>query len=315
MKDSLNKTFIFKEFTRFGDSVNKQLRAIKTEIQKANMEEKQAKNKVSPDTAYTVKITLLVFIAGIIIDRSLKKIDSMIKNYRRRKYFRFHINQIQNYFLPKLRDAYSSLVYQTDIDSGITSTPPRVVSSDFQRLSTINYEELFEAYSKNDVLSKVLGQIAFVQKVQDLVEEFHNKVRDDSDKVREQLNAKTDEYMTSLNEYLEWERLNNSDFMNSPTFSLINSLVITYYREFAGSRSLSIFYRQVIRVIQEHIIEIDGHRKHPHLAIVAENGRRLSHLVSTLKVKTTEILDQYEVFSKYTEDARLSLQTHVPTLK
>ncbi|MES2680090.1 MAG: hypothetical protein V4635_09410 [Bacteroidota bacterium] len=316
MNDSLtNKYFYLQTLSKTSESVSKDLHGIHTELIEYNKLQRQEKPQVSSDTIYTVKVTLFIFIIGIIIDRLLKLIDRKWKEANSRKYFIFHLNQINTHLTTKLRDAYKKFHDITDVDTGITSTPPIVISSDFQRLLTINHEEIFKAYAKKEILSKIMGQIAFIDKVQIQVAEFHERVREDSGKVRDELENKNDEYLSLLSKYIEWEKQNNPNHGSSETYNLINGLVIKYYKEISGTRKLTVFYSDIIRVIQEKIVSTNEFRTHLILAEVAENGRKLSHLITKLTDKTKEITDQYLVFSNYMDSAKNKLDSLIPTLK
>ncbi|MCX8486115.1 MAG: hypothetical protein ORN53_02865, partial [Crocinitomicaceae bacterium] len=114
------------------------------------------KDEISSDTIFTVVVTLSIFIFGITIDRFLKWLDKYRKKEKLKSYFEYHLNKVNEGLIPKLRDGYKKFYFITDVNSGLTSTPPKVLSSDFERILHIDNSELFYAFSDKEVLSKVL---------------------------------------------------------------------------------------------------------------------------------------------------------------
>jgi hypothetical protein len=252
---------------------------------------------------------------GIIIDRTLKWFDKAKKKEDNRKYFMFHLNQVTPNLTTKLKDAYENFHKNTNIDTGIKSTPPVVISSDFQRLLNINHEAVFDAFKEKEILSKILGHIALIDKVQLQVSEFHIKVLGDSGKIRDELEIRIDEYISLLCKYLGSEKRDNSALQTSETYVLVNDLVVKYYTEIAGTRRLADFQSKIVTVIQERIVSTDEFRANPIVGEIAENGKTLTHLISKLTDKTKEITDEYKVYSDYMDNANKAMAILIPTLK
>lgn len=314
MKDTLiNKTVKINPEVNIADSTKSELVKSYKEYIEYKKPQIQEKTMVSPDTIYAVRVTLFIFVLGIIVDRFLRFIDKKIKEYKLKKFFIFHLNQANTDLITKLKDAYKDFYEETNINTGITSTPPKVISGDFQRLININNEELFNAYRKKDVLSKILGYIEFVEKVQIEVENFHERVLIDSDKIREDLENQSDEYLGLLSKFIEKKNQNITEY--PVTFDLINNLVIKYYTELSGTRQLSVFYSDIIRTIQEHLVNTGEYKTNEVLSEIAEKGRKLSHIITKLTQKTSEITEQYKVFSEYMDNANQALNNLMPELK
>ena len=172
-------------YTKTADSIHKDLSGIRCEIVEYTKSQKQDKSSVSNDTIFTVIVTLSVFILGIIVDRLLKLCDRIKKEKDLRTFFLYHLKRTDTSLVVKLKDAYLEYSTTTTIDTGISSTPPQIISSDFQRLLNTNFEELFKAYEKKEVLSKILSRIEFIDKVQIQVNDFHDRVYADSGHVRD----------------------------------------------------------------------------------------------------------------------------------
>lgn len=318
MKDTTsNKTFTtdntFSPWTI--DSIHKDLKGIRCEINHYRKDQEQDKSSVSNDTVFTVVVTLSIFVIGIIIDRLLKYFERIKKEEELRAFFEYHLLRTNDKMVPKLKEAYENYSKDTTIDTGITSTPPKVLSSDFQRLIHTNFEGLFKAYTSKEVLSKVLSNIELIDKVQIEVNNFHDRVYANTGEIRDELEKHSDIYLGLLSAYVKKEKSTNANYANSETYKLISASIKTYYTEIAGTRQLERFYQDIIRAIQKHIVDNGEYLTHPILEEVAENGRKLSHIVSKLQQRTKEIVDQYKVFSGHMDDANKSLTTLTKELK
>jgi hypothetical protein len=216
MKDTLTKKSTYYDtHIKTSETVRNDINGIYKELIEYNKLQRQEKAGVSSDTIYTVKITLFIFILGIFIERLIKFADKKNKDTDQKKFFLFHLNQANNLLFKKLKEVYKKLHDDISIDTGLESTPPKVISSDFQRLLNLNHEELFKAYKNKNVLSKILGQIEFVDKIQIEVNKFHDRVLQDSGNLRDNLENQSDEYLSLLSRYIEWEKLNNLQCENS----------------------------------------------------------------------------------------------------
>lgn len=312
MKDSLpNMYFPFKAM----DSIHNDLSNIRSEIAISNKLQNKDNSFVTSDTVFTVFITILIFIIGVVISRIEKWYDKKKKEKERIGFFNYHIERANQKMVLNLKDVYLGYSKRVTLENGITSTPPKVISSDFQRILNTNYEDLFEAYTNKEVFSKILSLIEYIDKVQKNVEFFHEKVYADTGLLGDKLNILTDEYMSLLAKYLNYESENNNHHKDSETYKLVSSSVELYYKSLVNTRQISVFYTDVLRAIQDHIVQTDEYKNHIILKDVAESGRKLSHLINTLKSKMKEIQEEYEHFSEYMDYANKNLDKFIPQLK
>jgi len=268
------------------------------------------KDEISTDTIFTVIVTLSIFIIGIIIDRLIKWFDNFLKRKKFKSYFKYHLIKVSTALIPKLRDGYRKFYQITDVNSGITITPPKVLSSDFERLLHIDNSELFHAFKEKDVLSKVLSQLDFVSKIQNEVDNFHAVALNQSGQLREDLKKLADEYISLLAKYGEFEK-----DKKGVTNTLFTDSVFYYYHELAGKRKLTDFYRKIIRPVQEHLVSSGLYKTHPKATEIAEMGRRISHVYGELRHRSVEVRIQYRVFSKYMDETCKNLNELLTKLK
>ncbi|MCF8322509.1 MAG: hypothetical protein K9I26_05135 [Flavobacterium sp.] len=307
MKDSINQLINSNIF--FSSNIAKDTVYITTDSH--CFQEKRLKNdEISSDTIFTVVVTLSIFILGIAIDRFVKWLDKNSKKEKLKSYFEYHLIKVNEGLIPKLRDRYKKYYLFTDVDSGLTSTPPKVLSTDFERLLHIDNSELFYTFLDKEILSKVLSQIDFVSKIQSEVDNFHSLVLGQSKQLREEIKILSNEYISLLAEYAEMEKTNKG-----ATYSLINDWVLLYYNELAGKRKLSDFYKKIIRPIQEYLIKSQLFRTNWKAMEIAEKGREISHLYYELRHQSIEVRIQYRVFSNYMNNTSNTLSELIIKLK
>lgn len=312
MKDSLTyKQIVLKT----GNTVHNDLQEIQKSLSEYVHNSAADGSSVKADTIFTVLVTISIFAIGIIIDRWLKNCDKKDLEKSKREYLLFHLRRANEEFLLRLKGLYEEYSKRDFLDDGMTSTPPRIISSDFQRLLKTNYEDLFMAFSDKEALSKSQSQIEFVDEVLREVNGFHSRVYKESGLVRDILAKISDEYLGLLDKYTKEERASNSTYKESQTYKLINDSIVRYYTELAGTRQLSVFHNEIVRVIQEKIVETNEYQTNPNLTKVAEKGRQLSQTVSRLKQIHSEISTQYKNFSEYMRDASNDLTVEIPKLK
>jgi len=297
------------------NTIHTDLNGIQCQLAEYVKSVKEGDNSVKTDTIFTVTVTLSIFILGILVDRVIKHCDRKRLEKERRTFFLYHITRANARLVSKLQETYLKYAKEISIDTGLTSTPPKVISSDFQRLLGIDYEQLFSAFKTKDVFSRVQSQIEFIDTVLKEVQGFHIRVYDESGIVREELAKISDEYLGLLSDYTKLQRATNANFTLSQTYNLLNNGIIRYYKELAGTRQLSVFYKEIVKPVQTRIVDSGEHDTDSILGAVAEKGRRLAHVVSRLEQILEEVSKQYETYSNYMRSANENLNTDIPILK
>jgi hypothetical protein len=296
--DSLNKNIKL---------TNIQLHEIKTEISVGNEDEKFL-NKITYDTVFTVIITIGIFALGVLIDRIIKICEHKRKEQQLRNYFIFHLQEIEKSYLPPLIEGYKKFYEQHNVDTGIPLSPPRLLSGDIERICTIDNSELFHSFKNKKKLSKILSQVDLLSKFSSETESYHSIVLGYSNEKRKVLNDLISLYMETLASLVERELPSNP---KNPYVNFINDKIIYYYENFVSKRELSKFYAEIVRPIQEYIVENNLHKNHDTIRSIASLGKQLSHKYNDLKDLSVEISSQYKQFHEILVEVQNNIKPQI----
>ncbi|MFA9370134.1 MAG: hypothetical protein ACERIH_00280 [Labilibaculum antarcticum] len=266
---------------------------------------------VSNDALFSTITTLLVFSLGILINIIFKKIEKEKFKSNIREFAKQHLIKIIDSFSTNLQDGYSRIATITTIDSGITLTPPKILSNDFQRILHIDSKDLFTSIKEKKELSIVVSEIDFLSNLIPEVQSYHANALFGSNKFREKLNFELNKYMNSLAEFIEFEKDNTKNYKTSEPYMIINESIIKYYNEIAGKRELQKFFDEILRPNQKYLIKSNLFRTHSIGKEVANRGKDISYLFNDLLNLTNEFIDQYTEFAELIRVSTESLKENM----
>src|SRR5258706_3704560 len=274
------------------DSLNNNLKDIRTELAISNKDEKIF-DLITYDTAFTVIVTVSIFILGILADRTVKYFDKRKERKRLRKFYVDNINSLTEKLFPNINKLYRDFYQTHDIDTGIPMTPPKVLARDIERLDKIEFDKLYEAFSNKRALSIVMSQLDFISKAVNEIEIYHDRVHADSQRARTTYQEKLNKYLDLLAEYLKYDRVNNTGHATDSTYILINASILKFHQTIAGKRALRRFYKKILRPIQVELVNTRKFETHPVGEVIAKLGKDLSYKFNELKIQSVEIRLQY----------------------
>jgi len=267
---------------------------------------------VSNEALFTTITTILVFTLGVLINQLTKWIDKCKQRSTVRKYVKHHLDKITTSFTTTIQTAYTRFATETSIDNGLTLTPPKILSNNFKRVLNIDDKELHNSVKNKEAISNVRSQIEFMDNLFIEVQEYHSNALKRSSEFREKLNTGLNKYFDSLAEFLNYEEANDPDhFLASESYQLVNNSIILYSAEMVGKRTLERFYKEILRPIQEYLVETNLYRTHSVGKQIAYQGKDISHLYSNLQVLTDEIKEQYKEFASLVEQSNTILKEEV----
>lgn len=266
---------------------------------------------VSNDALFTTITTIIVFSLGILINIISKWIDRKKHKRSIRIFIKQHLDKIADSFSKRLQDGYDKIATETTIDSGITLTPPKILSNDFQRVLHIDSKELFDSIKEKKELSNVVGQIDFLSNLIPEVQSYHANALSRSNEFREKLNSDINQYMDSLAGLVNHEKYNTINYERTEPYKTINASIIKFYNEIAGKRELQKFYDEILRPNQEYLVRTKLFETHAFGNQIANQGKDLSHLFNDLKNLTKEFKDQYSEFSGLIKSSTKSLKENM----
>ncbi|MCC5917846.1 MAG: hypothetical protein JJU02_11040 [Cryomorphaceae bacterium] len=262
----------------------------------------------SYDTVFTVATTLSIFILGILIDRFIKNCEIKEDRKELRLFFKTFLDRIIDSTCDKLSKSYKDFYQSIDIDSGIPTTPPKILTGDFDRLNRIDDNKLFHAIKEKEPFSKLLSNIDFVERLIPEIDRYHAHCRKESDILRTPLQEMINDYMDLLADYVEHVRVTNPNYPHCAEFrDQVNDAVIRYHRDISRTRQLKKFYREILRPIQEKVIETNIFRVDQKGFQIADLGKRISYQYNYLKRLVIEFKLDYRKFYNYTKDSKEKL--------
>jgi len=303
-------SMIVNELDSFRLQSEKGLKELNHTIQVAHAKDNYFDN-VSNDALFTTITTILVFSLGVLINVLIKWIEKTRHKRSIRVFVKQHLDKIVDSFSKNLQEAYSKIANNTTIDTGITLTPPKILSNDFQRILHVDSKELFSSIKKKKELSNVVSQIDFLSNLIPEVQEYHANALAGSNRFREKLNFDLNKYMDSLDNFVDFEKENTRDYEKKEPYKTINDSIIKFYREISGKRELQKFYDEILRPNQEYLVISNLFRTHEIGKLIANQGKDLSHLFNDLLNLTSEFKAQYGEFSGLIKDSTTSLKENM----
>lgn len=254
-------------------------------------EQKETFLGVNYDTIFTVTVTLFIFFLGIVIDRWLKKSQEKEVLIKVRNLFFGYYNKFYNNTLIPLTKEFRDFYLEISIDNGVPTTPPLLLTDDFELLNSIDFVKVAESVVYHDTIYKAKNHIYIASNLMKEIREYHNLILIKSDKLRELMQEMTEDYLITVVESLETER--NSGNYNSEIWDKVNERIIFYLTKIKGGRSISRFYNQVLLVIQNHLVNSESFRTNQNASEIVRKGKELSRRFYELRIQTIEIKLQY----------------------
>lgn len=310
-----NRTNILNEVAFQTDSLtsvlreqNKAIDRIANEIDTASNSDKLF-DLFSYDTVFTVFITLAIFLLGVIVDRIIKLYDTYKSKKDLRIYFHTYLERITNSTCVKLSEFYKKIYQEIDIDEGIPTTAPKILTGDFERLKDIDGNLIFHAIKEKQNLSKIHSYLDFVEKLIPEIDRFHSHCRIESDKLLKPFQEKLNNYFDLLAEFVEFARINQSNYENYEDFiQLVNNSISIYHQEYSQSRKIRKLYREIIRPIQEMAIDSNLFRQDQRCFGIVVLGKELSYQYNYLKRLTIDFKIGYRRFHNDIRDYKTKLE-------
>lgn len=246
---------------------------------------------ISYDTIFTVSITILIFILGVVIDRLYKYCQEKSKIKKLRKlFFDYYSKFYENTLIPTTK-AFREYCYDISIDSGIPLTPPLLLTNDFELINNVEFVKVAECIEYTDTIYKSKNHMYILMNLMQETRNYHNVVLASSTKLREEIQNLTEDYINFVLNCIEKEK--NSGNYDSKIWEVVNERIFYYLTEIKGGRNLSAFYKKVLREIQNHLIDNNYFRTNFLAKEISTKGREYSRKYYYLRIQTIEIKLQY----------------------
>jgi len=265
---------------------------------------------VSSDTFFTVITTLIVFIAGIIVDRSLKYYDKRREQRELRIYLQHYLNIITDKTCEKLIDIYNHFYRFHGVDEGIPLAPPKILTSNFSRIRGIQDKDLFHAFKERETLSSILSKVDFLELSILEIDRYHNFVRQEADDIRKPLQSMVNKYFDTLAKYLlHMENEKNREEKVERFVKLVNQSIVLYHTNPDMKQNIKSIYRLIIRPIQDEVVITDIYRYDSVGIVIADLGKQISFSYNNYRSLVLQFRMNYRNFSKQIKDAQNELRS------
>lgn len=254
---------------------------------------------VKSDTLFTVFTTILIFIVGFLLNKWNHNRIEKNKLKELNNYFINEISDIKN-ILPKLIEVFTKFYTTTiDINNGIPTSPPKSLSNSWKRLKNLDTNLLFNSFDNKDEYKRYINVVHSLDNIYKIIDDYHSIVLIRSERIRLRIKNNDNEYMDLLADFTEFEEDNNPRYNNPDShYHKVGSFISKYYDEIAGNSSLSNYYNEIIRPLQNYLIENQLYKNHPIGKLIIKKGKNLSVDYNELKTFIKQVKYQYELFTK-----------------
>lgn len=209
--------------------------------------------KVSHDTIFTIIATLSIYFLGFGGDRLKKYLDKNKELKETKAFYKFNLDEIIDNYLKQLQEGYRSSFEDRNIDQGIPATPPIILSGNFDRINNIDKKKLNDSIKNKEALSIILNNVEAINHLLQVVNDYHEKIKQESNYYRRPLQEMINEYSDYLADfYKEYCRsAPNEALIKAPEFvNQVSSTLDKFNKNFQGKNSLKEIYNE-IRAVQK----------------------------------------------------------------
>lgn len=264
---------------------------------------------ISYNTLFTVITTIFVFFLGVLFQKRLERYKrrTVLKSIKENflylvrvlpdRYISPHIEQLRNFYLA------------SNIDTGVTITPPITISGDLKRLSEFSSNDLFTAFrtlTKNDFekdLHNILSQIDYLIEQTNIIDKYHNAILARNDELRNEIQNQIEDYIDLIANTIRDIKKRDENYEQNPFWVYINEMLIAYYNDPNRNNTISFLYKNLLRPIQVELVNKGYDREIKEAEEITLLGKKITTRRFYLRHQTISIKLQYRQF--YNETARL----------
>lgn len=253
------------------------------------------------DTVFTVCVSLGIFVAGYIFDRLMKWNDYRTKKIKLQRYFKGLLDRITDKTCMQIAEAYKDTYTNTNLDTGILTSPPSVLTNIFRRIAHIKEQELLDSFKANnskESISVIINHLEFLSKMPNEIEKYHLKVLNISDEMREFFIDNVSLYFKLLAKYLDNIKHNRvpTPPNNDVFLPIAKQAFELYQREILPTNKITRLRDEIIRPVHKSVVETNIYQVDETAGKIAELGQVILRKFYYLNKLTEEFCTQYEYF-------------------
>ena len=158
---------------------------------------------------------------------------------------------------------------------------------------------MFKSFDNKDKYKRYINVVHSLDNIYKIIDDYHHSVvLIRSERIRLRLEKNDSDYMDLLADFVKFEKENNPEFDNQNShYHKIGSFISKYYSEIAGNQSLSKYYIEIIRPLQEYLIEQQLYKDHIIGKKITDKGKNISVDYNKLETFLKQVKTQYELFT------------------
>lgn len=261
---------------------------------------------ISYNTIFTVITTIFVFFLGVIFQKRLEQNKRKINLKSTKDHFLYLTKELPNkYIIPhieQLRKFYLNL----NIDTNIGVIPPITISGDLKRLYEFSSNDLFTAFhtlTNDDFekdLHKILSQIDYLIEQTNIIYKYHNSMLLRNNELRNEIQILIEEYLDLIANSIRNIKKEDKQFNTNPFWIYINEILLDYYQDQNRNNTISYFYSNLLRPMQEKLVTEGYDRNINEAEQITQLGKKIIIRRYYLRHQTISIRLQYRYFYQET---------------
>ena len=279
---------------------------------------------ISYDTLFTVCTTIFVFLLGVLFQKWLEHYKRKVNLKSTKENFLYLVETLpQKYISPhieQLKDFYLN----SNIDTGITVTPPITISGDLKRLSEFSSNDLFSSFrtlTKNNLekdLHNILSQIDYLIEQTNIIDKYHNAILLRNNELRNEIQNLIEEYLDLIANSIRDIKKADEHYKQNPFWVYINEMLIDYYNNPNRNNTISFLYKNLLRPMQEELVNKGYDREIKEAEQITLLGKKITTRRFYLRHQTISIRLQYRHFHNETSSLLIDFirfSNNIRTLK
>ena len=270
---------------------------------------------ISNDTLFTLLIT-----SAVIFLVEISK--SLIQNYtikrqekQLRKFIKVHLDKILPY-IEIIEYKYQELSSQAKVETGIYVLPAKVFMFDFKIVLNSDLRELYKSFKEKNKIINIVSQLDSISEYINHSEIYHNRAFTRTEKLQNSINIKYDEFLNSASIFLEEFRKEYPNrYQQMDDFKFLNEKLLIHSKYIAaGTRNISIFYKEILRPILVYIVDNKLASESQNANKILSIARDFSNIYFEFDNEINAYKQQFYLFSITIKDIRESILKNIDEL-
>lgn len=264
---------------------------------------------ISYNTLFTVITTIFVFFLGVLFQKRLERYKRRINLKSIKENFLYLVRVLPDRYITPHIEQLRNFYLNSNIDTGVTITPPITISGDLKRLSEFSSNELFTAFrtlTKNDFekdLHNILSQIDYLIEQTNIIDKYHNTILLRNNELRNEIQNHIEEYLDLIANSIRDIKKLDEHYEQNPFWVFINKMLLDYYNDPNRNNTISYLYKYLLRPLQVELVSKGYDRQIKEAEQITLLGKKITTRRFYLRHQTISIKLQYRQF--FNETANL----------